>query len=71
MDLQAFNHFPHCGIEPTIAWALAGCHCVATNSAAEMNFFIGFFLFFDRAASFHFGAVPQGKSHTQMPSGGV
>ena len=27
------------GIEPRIAWALADCHCVATNSAAAMNFF--------------------------------
>ena len=34
--------------------------------AAAMSFFIGFFLFLDRAASFHFGSVA--KSHTQMPS---
>jgi hypothetical protein len=45
------------GIEPRIAWAGAGCHCAATNSAAAINFFIRFFLFLDRAASFHFGAV--------------
>jgi hypothetical protein len=35
-----------------------------------MNFFIGFVLFLDRAASFTL-APSQGKSHMQTPSGGI
>ena len=34
------------------------------NAAAAMNRFIGFFLFLDRSASFHFGAV-------ETPSRGI
>jgi hypothetical protein len=49
------------GIEPMITWAWTGCHCVAKNNAAVINFFIGFFLFLNRTA--HFGAVVEEMPH--------
>ena len=53
------------GSSRRIARAWAGCHCVATNSAAAMNFFIGFFLFLDRAASFHITGAKKPHGNAQ------